>query len=87
MVKTILFGNINSRKKFTKKIVISGYVEDGVLQMTFRMYEKNVRRWQYITDDVKLMDCSDPEFIELKKIYLEHNNRKVSDDLIQMFGE
>lgn len=59
-MKTFLFGEKNSRHKFTKKIVVE---DDQIFY-----YEKPVKRWKLITknwDDVP--EIQDKEFLELRR--------------------
>lgn len=75
MIKTILFGKINSRKKFNKKIVISAFVDDGILDMTIAFYEKKVKRWEFVTNNVNDIQCDEQSFMDIKEFYLKFNNK------------
>lgn len=76
MIKTILFGEINSRKKFNKKIVISAFVDDGILDMTIAFYEKKVKRWEFVTKTVDDIPCEDKSFKEIKTFYKRFNEKQ-----------
>lgn len=64
MIKTFLYGNINSRKKFTKKICADCRVVNGKLECDLYLYEKIGNKWRFIDGDGS--DC--PEFVEFRKL-------------------